>query len=136
MSISTSSLRRYLYVSALAPAMPSTVVGQILRQSRESNHRLNLSGALLFDGERFCQLLEGECRRTQALMARIATDPRHRDMKLLLDASVTSERLMTNWLCGYCDHEAFEIVTLAAASDPQRAADAFMKLLAGSDLST
>ena len=78
--------------------MPSTVVGQILRQSRERNHRLNLSGALLFDGERFCQLLEGEC--------------------------------------GYCDHEAFETVMLAAASDPQHALQAFMHLLAGSDLST
>ena len=136
MSLSTCSSRRYLYVSALAPAMPSAVVDQILRQSRERNHRLNLSGALLFDGERFCQLLEGECGRTQTLMARIATDPRHQDMKLLLDSPVTSKRLMTNWLCGYCDHEAFETVTLAAASDPQHALQAFMHLLAGSDLST
>ena len=58
MSLSTSPLRRLLYVSDLAPTMPSTVVGQILRQSRERNHLLQLSGALLFDGERFCQLLE------------------------------------------------------------------------------
>ena len=136
MSPSTFPLRRFLYVSELAPAMPSTVVGQILRQSRERNHRLQLSGALLFDGERFCQLLEGESGRTQALMARIANDPRHRDVKLLLDAPVTSDRLMTNWQCGYCDHEAFEAITLAAASDPQRVVQAFMRVLAGSDLST
>ena len=136
MSLSTLSWRRFLYVSALAPTMPSTVVGQILRQSRERNHRLKLSGALLFDGERFCQLIEGECRTTQALMARIANDRRHHDVNLLLDAVVSSPRLMTNWQCGYCDHEAFEAITAAAAIDPQHAVQAFMRVLSGSDLST
>ncbi len=133
MSLSTLSLRRFLYVSELAPAMPSTVVGQILRQSRERNHRLKLSGALLFDGERFCQLLEGDPDTTQALMRRIERDPRHCRVQLLLDTPRPAPRMMTQWQCGYGDHDAFDA---AAAGDPEQAAHAFLKLLPACDLSS
>ncbi len=135
MSLSTLSLRRFLYVSALAPAMPSSVVGQILRQSRERNHRLKLSGALLFDGERFCQLLEGDPDTTQALMRRIESDTRHCHVKLLLNTLSPAPRMMTQWRCGYSDHEAFDAIDAAAAGDPEQAAHAFLKLLPACDLS-
>ncbi len=135
MSPSTLSLRRFLYVSELAPAMPSTVVGQILRQSREHNHRLKLSGALLFDGERFCQLLEGEPDTAQALMRRIERDTRHCNVKLLLDTLGAAPRMMTQWRCGYADHEAFDAIDAAAAGDPEQAAHTFLKLLPACDLS-
>ena len=135
MSPSTLSLRRFLYVSELAPAMPSTVVGQILRQSREHNHRLKLSGALLFDGERFCQLLEGKPDTTQLLMRRIEQDTRHCNVKLLLDTLSPAPRMMMQWRCGYCDHEAFDAIDAAAARDPEQGARAFLLLLPACDLS-
>ena len=136
MSLSTLSLRRFLYVSALAPAMPSSVVGQILRQSRERNHRLKLSGALLFDGERFCQLLEGDPETTQALMRRIERDTRHCTVKLLLNTLSAAPRMMTQWRCGYADHEAFDAIDAAGAADPEQAVHAFLKLLPSCDLSS
>ncbi len=136
MSLSIPSLRRFLYVSELAPTMPSTVVGQILRQSRERNHRLKLSGALLFDGERFCQLLEGEPDATHALMRRIERDTRHCKVKLLLDTLDPAPRLMTQWRCGYADHDAFDAIDAAAAGDPEQAAHAFLRLLPSCDLSS
>lgn len=136
MSLSSPSLRRYLYVSELAPAMPSNVVGQILRQSRERNQRLNLTGALLFDGEHFCQLLEGEPDTAQALMGRIASDPRHHGLKMLLDALSPVSRRMTQWLSGYSNHDAFDAIVNAAAIDPASALDAFMQVLKTSEVST
>ena len=136
MSVSLPLLRRFLYVSELAPAMPSTVVGQILRQSRDRNHRLKLSGALLFDGERFCQLLEGEPDTAQALMRRIERDTRHHNVKMLLDRLSAGPRMMTQWQCGYADHEAFDAVDAAAAGDPEQAVDAFLTLLPTCDLSS
>ena len=135
MSISPLSLRRFLYVSELAPAMPPNVVGEILRQSRERNRRLKLSGALLFDGGRFCQLLEGEPDAAQALMRRIERDTRHCKVKLLLDTLGPAPRMMTQWRCGYSDHEAFDGIDAAAARDPEQAAHAFLRLLSACDLS-
>jgi DNA polymerase III delta subunit len=136
MSVSLPLLRRFLYVSELAPAMPSTVVGQILRQSRDRNHRLKLTGALLFDGERFCQLLEGEPDTAQALMQRIERDKRHHNVKMLLDTLSAAPRMMTQWQCGYADHETFDAIDAAAARDPEKAAHTFLKLLPTCDLSS
>ena len=135
MSLSILSLRRFLYISELVPTMPSTVVGQILRQSRERNHQLKLSGALLFDGERFCQLLEGAPDATQALMQRIERDPRHRNVQVLLDALSPAPRMMPQWQCGYADHEAFDAIRAAAARDPEQGAHTFLQLLPTCDLS-
>ncbi len=136
MSLSTFPLRRFLYVSDLAPAMPSTVVGQILRQSRERNHRLALSGALLFDGERFCQLLEGDPDTAQTLMHRIAQDARHCNVQLLIDRLEETPRLMTQWRCGYADHEAFDAIRIAALSGPEQGTHEFLRLLPHCDLSS
>lgn len=136
MSLSTFRLRRFLYISDLAPAMPSTTVGQILRQSRERNHRLALSGALLFDGERFCQLLEGDPDTAQALMSRIAQDTRHCNVQWLLDTLEEAPRLMTQWRCGYADHDAFDAIRMAALAGPEHATREFLRLLPRCDLSS
>lgn len=136
MSPSASSLNWFLYVSDLAPAMPSNVVGQILRQSRERNRQRQVTGALLFDGERFCQLLEGEPAAVQALISDIECDPRHVRLTVLLHAAASTPRLMTLWQCGYCEHESFEAIEAAAARDPELAIGAFIKLLKASELST
>lgn len=136
MSPSTPSLHRILYASELAPAMPSNVVGQILRQSRERNHQRHITGALLFDGERFCQLLEGEPAPVQALMSDIERDPRHCRLNLMLRAEADSPRLLTLWQCGYCEHGAFDVIEAAALIDPAMAVSAFMRLLEASELST
>lgn len=136
MSLSILMVRRILYVSELAPAMPSTVVGHVLRQSRERNHRLQLSGALLFDGERFCQLLEGDPDTTLAVMQRIERDTRHGNVQLLLDTLSPAPRMMTQWRCGYADHDAFDAIHAAGAPDPEQAAHAFLRLLPACDLST
>ncbi len=136
MSISVPSLHRFLYVSELSPAMPSNVVGQILRHSRERNSVQQFSGALLFDGERFCQLLEGESAAVQALMTNIERDPRHGNLNVMFHAAVAPPRLMTLWQCGYCEHEAFAAIEAAAAVDPERAIGTFMRLLKSCELST
>ncbi|MFM9915921.1 MAG: BLUF domain-containing protein [Rhizobacter sp.] len=136
MSPSTPSLYRFLYVSELAPAMPSNVVGQILRQSREHNHQRQFTGALLFDGERFCQLLEGESAATLALMSNIERDPRHCRMNVIFHAVADQPRLMKLWQCGYCEHGSFDVVETAGLIDPADAISAFMRLLKTSEMST
>lgn len=116
--------------------MPSNVVGQILRQSRERNRARHFTGALLFDGERFCQLLEGEAAAAQALLSKLEHDPRHWRLNVMLHAAVGTPRLMTLWQCGYCEHGSFDAIEAAAVIDPEEAVNAFMLLLKESELST
>lgn len=58
-----------------------------LERLRQTCHRLNalrgISGALYYDAMRFFQVLEGERRELEALIAQISIDPRHADMRIL-----------------------------------------------------
>ena len=48
-----------LWLSKLSPACDLAVVKQVWQAARQRNTSLGLTGVMLFDGERFCELLEG-----------------------------------------------------------------------------
>lgn len=58
-------------------------VARILMQSRLNNPRSGLVGALYYGDGCFFQCLEGESAAIDELCARIAKDPRHKDMQVL-----------------------------------------------------
>ncbi|RKR74832.1 FAD-dependent sensor of blue light [Frondihabitans australicus] len=68
--------------------------------SRASNRRLGITGLLLHDAGRFVQILEGEPSAVEDRYARIAGDPRHTDVRLLL-CEEEDERRFPNWSMGY-----------------------------------
>jgi hypothetical protein len=84
-----SDLQRMVYASR-ATFTPSRQgsgieleVARILMQSRRNNPRSGLVGALYYGDGCFFQCLEGEASAIDELCARIAKDPRHRDMQVL-----------------------------------------------------
>jgi len=84
-----SDLQRLVYVSraTFAPSRQSSgidlEVARILMQSRRNNPRKGLVGALYYGDGCFFQCLEGESAAIDELCARIADDPRHKDMQVL-----------------------------------------------------
>jgi hypothetical protein len=68
----------------------------ILKMSRESNSKNNITGCLLFYKKQFVQIIEGEKDRVQELYERIKTDSRHENI-LLLAENVKEERHFPNW---------------------------------------
>ena len=76
-------LHQILYVSQLAPDQPPNVVGRIVTLARSRNAADGITGLLVFDGMRFCQHFEGPPEQVQALMARLNSDPRHTDLRVL-----------------------------------------------------
>lgn len=128
-------IHRFLYVSRLAGTTPTSAVGLILRQSRDRNQADGVGGALVFDGERFCQLLEGSPEVVGALAARIERDPRHRSFHVLHDAAGTAPRLMPQMQTGYAEPELFNALDSAASVDPAHALAKFMRILTHCDLS-
>jgi hypothetical protein len=100
-----------LYLSQLAEGADFSVVKDIVRGSRTHNHSRGITGVLLFDGERFCQLLEGSESELTALMQRIERDARHAAIRTL-HKGPAGARVLRSWRSGYCesadDLDAFE----------------------------
>jgi Sensors of blue-light using FAD len=123
-----------LYTSRLAAGRDFGVVKQIVDVARERNPASGISGALLFDGEHFCQLLEGPEDPVRALMARIERDERHVDVRILHDAPSPNGRLMARWQSGYSEACELEVFNGPGAPQGAPALGAFASLLRAADL--
>ena len=125
---------RYLYASRLVPGQALTVVGTLLTQAREHNRQLGLTGALLFDGEQFLQLLEGPGEVVDALARRIEADPRHTGVEVFLHAGDARPPLFGRWWGGWAEPEALEAFLALDRADPARLLEAFRRLVETSDM--
>lgn len=124
---------RYFYVSRLAPAQPVTVVAELLTLSRSFNRGAGITGALLFDGEHFAQLLEGEAGVVQALARRIEVDARHADIDVRLDRCGGFERLFDRWICGWSAHEELGRLVRDRGADEAAQLERFRRLVAAGE---
>lgn len=77
------------YISDAVPGLGLKDLKAILRRSREHNFRAAITGFLVFDGVHFAQLLEGPSAAVERLMERIATDPRHAQIQVILRTEIT-----------------------------------------------
>jgi hypothetical protein len=69
-----------IYVSVADPMIGEQDIAELLVQARRNNQRDALTGALIFNGHNFMQLLEGPADKVDACLAVIRADPRHRAM--------------------------------------------------------
>ncbi len=82
---SIDSLIRLVYcsLSIAAEAQRAVDIASILATARAFNPAHHLTGLLLVSGAQYLQAIEGPRAEVHALYERIATDSRHRDVKLL-----------------------------------------------------
>jgi hypothetical protein len=85
--------------SATAPVSEDDI-SAILLKSRANNRRLGLTGALMYRGERFIQILEGPDEVVRERFDLIAADPRHRDVKVISELQIL-ERQFPEWTMGF-----------------------------------
>ena len=78
-----TALYEVLYVSTLAPDQPLQVVAEIASHARPANAAMDITGLLIFDGQRFCQQLEGPQKAVLKLMERIRDDTRHMNVEVV-----------------------------------------------------
>jgi Sensors of blue-light using FAD len=91
----------FIYTSVLAPAADVRSIADIVRRSRSRNRAHGISGILVFDGEHFCQYLEGECEEVLRLMGRIETDPRHAQLAIVHQGFGGEQRRFPKWDMAY-----------------------------------
>lgn len=91
---------RITYLSEeTAPFSPEALLG-LLTQCHVNNPRRGLTGLLVYGNGTFLQSLEGEVAAVDALMEKIARDPRHQNLRMLRRESIT-ERLHADWSMGF-----------------------------------
>lgn len=93
------SLHKLIYVSK--PQISGRAdVDQILEASERNNGPRGLTGMLLFDGDSFLQLLEGDRAEISQLFLSIAADSRHSDVEIIASGP-TECRLFADWSMRY-----------------------------------
>ncbi|MFY3383143.1 BLUF domain-containing protein [Paracidovorax sp. MALMAid1276] len=90
-----TALYEVLYVSTLAPGQPLSVVADIAARARQANAVLDITGLLIFDGQRFCQQLEGPQKAVLKLIDRIRDDPRHVSVEVLHHGPLAGRRFQS-----------------------------------------
>ena len=73
---------------------------EIVQWSRTYNAKHKITGILLYIGDSFMQVLEGEKEPVLDLYKKIANDPRHSGVKKLVEGPII-ERAFPNWSMGY-----------------------------------
>lgn len=110
----------YVSTSRLDPATASRAVGLIVAHARLRNAAADITGALLFTGQHFVQVIEGEPAAIDALMVKLHADERHEKLMVLRRAQVT-ERQFGDWDLAYSGAAHFfrrRVVPLLDESDP------------------
>lgn len=99
-------------------------IASILNTSRKNNQQAGITGALLFNGQGFAQVLEGPMEAVELTYERIQCDPRHSDVVLLANG-LCSERTFSDWSMAYADpaavrnraHEPIDLEEICANPD-------------------
>jgi len=98
-------------------------IPDIVREAAPRNGLDGITGLLYTEDDSFLQAIEGPDDSVSDLMARLETDPRHRDLTILVDRSI-ADREFGDWTMIYRDRresiDAFDDrlrVLLAGVSD-------------------
>jgi hypothetical protein len=102
----SGSLYRLIYCSrnVILQASPGAsmeeAIGAILTSARRANKADSVTGALLFTGSGFAQVLEGPREVVERTFERIIADPRHADVTVL-SFTPTERRCFPDWPMGF-----------------------------------
>jgi hypothetical protein len=119
-----------IYTSRAAVGFSGERVEELLDQARRANQALGITGILLYDGDLFVQLLEGEAADVDALFDRIKRDQRHAGIQPLIRED-TPERQFSNWSMAYAFYEEGTLRRFGGTMDAKTAAEFARVLKAG-----
>lgn len=112
------NLSRIIYYSEVNPGVDLDL-RQLLATSHKNNKQDKITGFLFFNKTYFLQVLEGGREQVSARYHRIATDPRHKNLRLI-SCTDAHERAFPTWLMGLhgaMDEETTDIFLRYFATD-------------------
>lgn len=89
-----------VYLSTAVKPMNYDDLSALLRQSRDNNHKLGITGMLVYQKGTFMQMLEGDRQTVLDLYHRISRDNRHTAIHTVLDGEIR-QRNFADWSMGF-----------------------------------
>ncbi len=93
-------VKRIIYCSQATDAFTPDDLIALLVAARHRNEPLGLTGLLLYSNQSFLQVLEGDDDAVADVYASITRDPRHTNIRLLMDEEIPA-RLFPDWTMGF-----------------------------------
>ena len=93
-------LQELIYTSLSSEQADKDEAKKILTSAQRNNAANSITGLLMFDGQRYIQILEGEAEHVMRLYNIISKDPRHQHIELLHIGGITA-RSFDNWRMAY-----------------------------------
>lgn len=127
-------MERLLYISeSRLHLLEQPDMDGLVARSLIKNAELNITGALLFTGSRFAQVLEGPAEPLDSVMAAITVDVRHENI-MIFDRAPIAARRFTEWSMAYdgrSDYVSRQVLNLLASQrkDRERASERLIGLL-------
>lgn len=97
-----------IYLSHPTLEVKRDVLLDIFNKSQKKNLKLGISGLLVFHKGEFMQFLEGGEYVVKDLFAKIQHDPRHADVKILLETD-SQERCLPTWTMGFAPKQPINV---------------------------
>lgn len=106
--VASTPLRRILYLSQARRPMSPQELLTMCSGFAAANARMHVTGVLVCAGNRFMQVMEGTREVIEVLLQRIAADPRHGEMAVVLDEPCAT-RIFAQWNMGALHlHERYD----------------------------
>ena len=96
----------YASKSRLAPETAQDAVVELVAKARCWNSEVGITGALLFDGAHFVQVIEGSAASIDLLLPKLLADPRH-DGLVVAKHGPLAERQFSAWSLAYSGSSKF-----------------------------
>lgn len=90
------SIRQVIYISQASRRLRDGEIDELVANASCNNRQRGVTGALLFIENSFVQVLEGEDEQIAELLALIEADPRHTNMRILVDQEI-GHRNFSDW---------------------------------------
>jgi hypothetical protein len=100
-------LQSLVYMSSATQPFDAAALDEVLAYSRERNTADGLTGMLVHRSGRFMQLLEGPHDAVISTYGRIVADPRHDEVRLLVEESIHTRRF-PEWTMAFDRDEQVE----------------------------
>ncbi len=104
-------LEALIYISAANPTVVQRDIDDILEVAQRNNLIEELTGALIFSGTTFFQLLEGPAGNLNGMMRRIKADTRHGAVAIIAQEPI-EQRRFKGWSMAYRKVESLAADTL------------------------
>lgn len=88
------------YISDATRDYSESEMEDLLNVCRRNNQKKGITGMLLYAGDKFLQILEGDPATVQELYAKIELDERHKN-SVVMDTQLVDKRNFKDWSMGY-----------------------------------